>query len=183
MAGKKVNRYGISGLGNARQSALDNQPDTVNYLLPDSFRFHMQRIPKMNYFVQSMNIPALEYSVVTQPTTLVDIKHPGNSFTFPNFQISFILDEDMETFMEIFNWMKTLVAIEAFDPVEVGPDNFCDATVHILNSAKNPNFVVNFKQCFPVSLSGIDFNSAISEPEPMIVTVDFAYTAYDIENI
>tara|TARA_Y100001963_G_scaffold103782_1_gene142933 strand:- start:18157 stop:18705 length:549 start_codon:yes stop_codon:yes gene_type:complete len=180
---KEVNRYGIAGLGNARQSSIDNQPETVNFLLPDGFKFHMQRIPKMNYFVQSVNLPALEYSEIRQPTRFVDVKHPGNTFTFPNFELSFIVDEDMETFMEIYNWMKSLVAIEDPRPVEVGRDNFCDATLHILNSAKNPNFVVNFKQCFPVSLSGIDFNSAISEPEPIICTASFAYTAYDIENI
>tara|TARA_Y100000004_G_C8942664_1_gene424815 strand:+ start:656 stop:1204 length:549 start_codon:yes stop_codon:yes gene_type:complete len=180
---KEVNRYGIRGLGNARASAIDNQPDTVNFLLPDGFRFHMQRLPKMNYFVQSVNLPALEYSEVRQPTRFVDVKHPGNTFTFPNFDISFIVDEDMETFMEIFNWMKTMVAIEDLRDVEMGPDNFCDASLFILNSAKNPNFVVNLKSCFPVSLSGIDFNSAISEPEPIIATASFAYTSYDIENV
>jgi hypothetical protein len=178
-----MSKYKLRGLGNARESSLDNQPDTVNFLLPDGFRFNMQRIPKMNYFVQSVNLPALEYSEVRQATRFVDVKHPGNSFTFPNFELSFIVDEELETFMEIFNWMKTMVAIEDGRDVEMGADNYCDATIHVLNSAKNPNFIVTLKDCFPVSLSGIDFNSAISEPEPLIATVSFAYTAYDIENI
>jgi hypothetical protein len=180
---KEINRYGLSGLGNARASALDRQPDTVNFLLPDSFKFEMKRVPRLNYFIQSVNLPALEYSEIRQPTRFVDVKHPGNSFTFSNFDVSFIIDEEMETFMEIYNWMKSLVAIEQAGDVEMGPNNYSDASLIILNSAKNPNHVVTFKNCFPVSLSGIDFNSAISEPEPMVGTVTFAYTSYDIENI
>ena len=56
-----------------------------------------------------------------------------------------------------------------------------NATLLILNSAKNLKLSVAFSNLFPISLSPIDFSSTIVDPEPFQANCTFSYSHYNVE--
>lgn len=172
----------ISGTSQLRQNILSRQPDNQNPLFSTEYRFTMQRIPTVTYFCQSANVPGVNLGEIQQTNYFAPIKRPGQ-FTFDDFTISFVIDEELKNWLEIYNWMRSASNAEDFTEYEGPSQYFSDATLIITNSAMRGNLIVNFKELFPRTLSGIDFTSTASDAEPMIATCTFAYSAYDIERL
>ena len=166
---------------NYEPNILKRQPENSNFLLPTGFKFTLQRIPSVTYFCQSCNIPSFSFSEILQPTRFNPAKHPGRGYDFGDLDISFLVDEDMKNYLEIYDWMKSMGNAE--DHIEYEENtkiHYSDASITILNSAMNPNLSVNFRNMFPKSLSGIDFSSTASDTEPILVTATFAYTSFEV---
>jgi hypothetical protein len=52
----------------------------------------------------------------------------------------------------------------------------------ILDSANHPKQTFHFIDMFPISLSGLEFDSTRQTAEPAVATVTFEYTYYKILN-
>ena len=162
----------------------ERNPSNTNALLTTGFRFLLTRTPNITYFCQSVNLPDINLGEMEQPTPFVPIKRPGNSFTYGDLDISFIVDENMENWREIHNWMRSLKNIDDYEEVEGNPTyHFSDARLMLLNSSMTANLEVEFKDIFPKSLSGINFTSSTDDTEPVICNATFAFTSYDIRKI
>lgn len=100
---------------------------------------------------------------------------------FDELSITFIVDEEMKNWLEIFNWMRSVTNVE--DYAEVRPPNTHTSTANlvILNSNKNPKINVTFEGLYPRTLSSIDFSSTVVDPEPFQATATFSYRNYNIE--
>jgi hypothetical protein len=49
-------------------NALVEQPTNLNYLSPLGFKFTLRRLPMVNYFCQSVDIPAISMTPINTPT-------------------------------------------------------------------------------------------------------------------
>ena len=160
------------------------QPTNTNFLLSTGFRFVLQRTPSLTFFCQSCNLPDFSFSQIEQPTRFIPVKHPGRGYNFGDLSITFLVDEDMVNYLEIFNWMRSIGnLINHSEHLEKTSEHFSDASISILNSAMKPNLTVDFKDIFPTSLTGIDFSSTAVDTEPILVTATFAYTSFDIQKL
>ena len=162
----------------------DRQPTNINLLLSTGFRFILSRTPNITYFCQGVNLPDISFGEVLQPTPFIPVKHPGSSFNYGDLEITFIVDENMENWREIHDWMRSIKGVEDFEEYEDNTNNhFCDASIIILNSAMKPNLEVTFDRMFPKSLGGIQFSSDTSDASQIIASATFAFTSYDIRKI
>ena len=84
------------------------QIENRNFLAPTGFKFQLNRTPKVTYFGNAVNIPAIDLGVAEQPTYLRDIPLPGDKLQFADFSLRFLVDEGLENYMEIQNWMRGL---------------------------------------------------------------------------
>ena len=57
---------------------------------------------------------------------------------------------------------------------------YSDATLSILSNKNNPLVEIRFSDCFPVSLSGLDYTQQVSDVEYLTASVDFRYKLYEI---
>ena len=48
----------------------------------------------------------MNLSLATQPTYLRQIDLPGDELSFDDFTLDFMVDENLENFMEIQKWMR-----------------------------------------------------------------------------
>ena len=167
----------------ASQGALSRQPDNENFLLQDRFFFQMPRIPKFTYFVQSVSIPPYQYSSVEQPTRFVPIKRPGKNITFDELTVQFVLDEDLQTYFELYNWMNTLQTVADYDDIAEIEKQYGSASCMVLNSAMKPQFQFRFYNLFPTSLGGFEFNSAITDQEGILTEATFSYSHFELESL
>ena len=74
----------------------DTQPDNKNFLSPIGFQFSIQKLPHVNYFVQSANIPEISLSEVERMSPFVRLPTPGTQLTFGSLELRFRVDEDLK---------------------------------------------------------------------------------------
>ena len=175
-------------------SALTNTPTNRNFLSPLNFRLVLQKAPLLNFFLQSASIPGLSFAGnITMPTPLIDIPIPGEKLVYSPLSVSFMVDEDMTNYMEIFNWMISLAAKDlqpfaryqaqtSIEP-DVNSRDRSDIKLMILTSSKNPNIQVNFQDAFPTQLGELNFSTTASGVNYLESSVTFEYVKYEIEII
>ena len=89
-------------------SAFANQIQNRNFLSPVGFRFTLAKTPKVNFFCNSARIPEINLGVANQPTYLKDLDIPGDKLTYGDLTLRFLVDENLENYMAIHNWMTGL---------------------------------------------------------------------------
>tara|TARA_X000000368_G_scaffold407468_1_gene386954 strand:- start:21 stop:560 length:540 start_codon:yes stop_codon:yes gene_type:complete len=174
----------------AASGPFANQIQNRNYLSGIGFKFNLAKFPKVDFFSNSARIPELSLAVATQPSYLKDIDLPGEKLTYGDFTLRFLIDEDMENYMSIYNWLNGLGFPEStkeFKTLTTDKDGqremreqFCDGTLRILNSNLREIAKVKFKDLFPVSLTSLDFDATNTDIEYLTAEASFKYTIYEL---
>ena len=191
--------YTGPGIPDITRVSNPRQPDTNNYLSSNYFKLEITRLPLVTYYCQSANVPSISLTHAEQgnPTGTI-IKWIGGRYNWEEFNVSFIVDEDMKNWIEVFEWMEDIAIMtdvkntmnysaspgnrKGHNPGQLD-DYFSNAQLAITNSSYKPKLTVNIIDMFPTALSGIQFNSAITDSEPVVATVTFAYTYYTIDKL
>ena len=200
--GKIVPRA-FSGIRRPLQDMLDAQPDKLDYAAPTQFRFLIKQLPKVQFFNVSANLPGISMSPSIQPATVLgrDIPIHGDKVTFEEFTIGFMVDEYLENYKSLWDW---IIAIgfpsdknqyekwTEEESVRIGeapaiasraPLFYADASLIILSNKNNPILEVSFHDMFPISLSGLEYSQNQTDVEYMEATATFAYQIYDIKTL
>ena len=88
------------------QSPLARQPEKLDYASPTQFKFGIHQLPKVEFFTVSANVPGISAGVVTRATPFKDIPLVGEKLTYENLSITFQIDEYLENYISLHNWMK-----------------------------------------------------------------------------
>jgi hypothetical protein len=194
-------------------SPLARQPTKLDYASPTQFKFGIHQLPKVEFFTTTATVPAIALSDVVIPTPFKSIPMQGDQLTFDNLTINFIVDEFLENYLSLHEWMtgigfpknrtqfadfktnKSNTPISARsssstssdigDVQQASPNNalFSDATLTILSNKNNPIVNVLFRDLYPVALSALEYNQAATDVEYMTASADFTYQIYEIEAI
>ena len=89
-------------------SGLSRQPTQLDYASPTQFKFNVVKIPKVEYFVTSINIPGITLGSGSQTTRFKDIPVAGDKLTYDTLSLSFLVDENLENYREIHGWLVGL---------------------------------------------------------------------------
>lgn len=171
-------------------SAFANQIGNRNFLSPVGFKFTLAKEPKVAFFCNSARIPEINLATAIQPSYLKNIDVPGEKLTYGDFTLRFIVDENLENYMAIHNWMTGLgfpeIAQQYKDLITESQESsdpkkaFSDGTLRILNSNYRDIALVKFKDLFPISLTALEFNSSDTDINYFTADATFKYTVYDI---
>ena len=172
-------------------SAFRNQIQNRNFLSPTGFQFSLSKEPKVSFFCTSARIPELSLQTTIQPSYLKDLDVPGEKLTYGDLSLRFLVDENMENYMAIHNWMTGLGFSETTQDFvtlttdEQGLKNqlkeqFSDGSLTILSSNYRANSVVKFKDMFPISLSSLEFDTSATDIQYFTAEATFKYTIYNI---
>ena len=167
-----------------------NEISNRNFLSPAGFQFTLAKTPKASFFCTSARIPEINLGTAMQPSYLKDVDIPGEKLTYGDLTIRFLVDENMENYMAIHNWMtglgfpettqefKDLITNE--DSIEDLQEQFSDGSLYILSSNLRVNAIVKFLDLFPVSLSSMEFDTQITDVQYFTAEATFKYTVYNI---
>jgi len=189
-------------------NSLSRQPTSQDYASPTQFKFSILKLPKVEYFCTAVNIPGISLGSTNQPTPLKVIPQPGDTLTYDNLSMTFMVDENLENYQEIHGWLVGLgfprdrsefrnlissgsdrfpvanqsVSTEPgktkYGTTDQGPV-FSDATLSILTSKNNPVTEIRFRDLFPITLSGLQYDQQANDVDYLTATVDFRYLIYD----
>ena len=163
-----------------------NQISNRNFLSPVGFKFSLAKEPTVPFFCNVARIPEISLDVLQQPTYLKDLDVPGDKLQYGDLILRFIVDENMENYMAIHNWLLSLgfpESTQQFKNLIEDPDykkQFSDGSLYVLNSNYNTTAVVKFKDLFPISLSSLEFDATITDVQYFTADVTFKYTIYNI---
>tara|TARA_Y100000004_G_scaffold30840_1_gene32178 strand:+ start:496 stop:1041 length:546 start_codon:yes stop_codon:yes gene_type:complete len=161
-----------------------------NFLSPIGFKFSLVKEPKVAFFCNAASIPEITLGTSIQTSYLKDVDVPGDKIAYGDLNIRFLVDEDLQNYMAIHNWITGLGFPESTQQYKDAITNdqdlrdennvFSDGSLRILNSNYNDIAVIKFKDLFPVSLTSLTFDTSLTDVEYLTADVVFKYTIYDI---
>ena len=194
-------------------NSYSRQPTKLDYASPTQFKFSIFKLPKVEYFCTAENIPGVTLGSTSLPTPLKDVTIPGDKLDYDTLNISFLVDENLENYREIHGWLTGLgfpkdysqyralqsAGSDRFPTTtnetyssEIGqvskqtPDDgglYSDATLFVLTSKNNSNIEIRFRDVYPISLSGLDYNQQATDVDYLTATVTFQYKIYEFANV
>ena len=187
------------------------QPAKLDYASPIQFRFKCTKLPEVEFTCQTANIPGISLGSGTQPTSLVDVPIPGDKISYQSLDISFLVDENLNNYKEIHDWLLGLGFPQNYtqfqDLQTEGQDRFpgstrstanigrqpraplpeggiySDATLTVLNSKNIAKTEIRFQNVYPTSLGGLSYDIKLSDVDYLQASVSFAYMYYEIVQI
>ena len=163
----------------------------------NNFRLLIDRIPTVEYYIQTVNIPGLTMNETILATRIgLDGYFPGDKIQFDTLDIILLVDEDLGNFKGMYDWMDAIVPVKdssAFQGLvggtststnvtankKAGLEQYSDITL-VMNTNKNiPNKYFRFHDCFPITLGALELQSG-ADAEPVTSAVSFRFSYYDI---
>jgi hypothetical protein len=159
-----------------------------NMLSPVGFNFYIKKLPELNFFVQSVNIPGVQLGYTEQPNPFKKIPVYGDHWEYTGeLTVGFKINEDLGNYISIYEWLQSIAfpdsfeqfkKISAVDKKLVGEGIESDAHINILSSAMNPIIRIDFEDVFPIALSDIPLDVKDSSIEYIEATASFKFTKY-----
>ena len=189
---------------------IGRQPTKFDYASPIQFRFKMTKLPKVEFFVQTANIPGISLGSTTQDTPLKDIAGAGDKVNYQSLDISFLVDENLNNYKELHDWILGLGFAQSHDQFKnlqaTGADRFpgttlgtaagatlpqpaaeggiySDATLTVLNNKNVAKTEIRFQNVYPISLGSLSYDIKASDVDYLQVSASFNYMYYDIVQI
>jgi len=189
-------------------NVIDRTPSKFDYASPIQFRFKMTKIPNVEFFVQTANIPGIGLGTAEMATPLKDIPMPGDKVNYQSLDISFLVDEKLNNYKELHDWITGLGFPQDYTQFKTlqgtGSDRFpgstsstaatgtstkqplneggiySDATLTVLNSKNIANTEIRFQNVYPTSLGSLSYDIKASDVDYLQVSASFNYMHYDI---
>jgi len=171
-------------------SALTRTPENTNPLQSSKFILAFERLPTIQYFCQEANLPGVSLGHVDYATPLRDVPIAGNKLSYSEFDITFIVDEQLQSWNELYKWLLAMGSPKSLgernrlnqlqNEYAIGNSYYSDATLTIMSALNNPLLRVNYHRMFPLSISDIKFDTQLSADTIVTATATFQYEYFDI---
>jgi hypothetical protein len=156
-----------------------------NYLQPTGFRVIIDRenYPNLEFFAQSVDHPDVSMTAPNVAYSRIgNVSLPGDALEYSELNIQFILDEDIKSYTELYNWMESLVNKKFVSPNSTSDvPTQADISISILSSHNNQNKRILYKSCNPTSLSGLQLTSIASSVEYLTFNASFVFTGFEFK--
>ena len=176
--------------------SMAEQIDNINYLQPNGFKVTISRenYAAAQYFAQSISHPNVDAQVAEAPYKRLNIPMLPDKLDYGALTIDFLMNEDMQNYIEIYNWLERMVEEEHNmgskrynKNTTIGrpvTDNspitsYNDIVVDVLTSQNNINKSIKYLNAFPISLGNVEFN-ATSAGDYITFPVTFRFDYFTI---
>lgn len=165
-------------------------PSNINPLSPNGFMFNISKLPEMQFFCQQVNLPGITLGSPEfgNPFNVAPI--PGETLTYDQLSVQFLVDENMSNYKAIYNWIIALgfpndyaQYINFINTTEQNAlselaKNYSDATLSILGSDNNIVQSVEFHDMFPIGIDSLMFQSTNQDVQYLVGNATFRYGYY-----
>lgn len=165
-------------------------PSNINPLSPNGFMFTIQKLPELNFFAQSVNLPGITLGSPEYGNPFQTQPIPGESLTYDQLTVQFIIDSRMENYQALYNWIIALGFPNDYEQYTtfISEDNrgitselatnYSDATLQILSTTNQVIRTVQFIDLFPIALDSLQFSGANTDVQYLIGNATFRYGYY-----
>ena len=188
---------------------LDRQPTKLDYASPTQFKFGIHQLPKVEYFVTQAELPDISLDTTLQNTPFKDIPIPGEKLTYSNLTVTFLVDEYLENYISLHNWITGLGFpqnraqftkfrdVTSNTPADAGNEAsvdivgsaisdksmYSDGYLMILSNKNNPIVQIDFQDMFPITLGSLSYDQGATDVQYLSVSTTFAYNIYTLTTL
>ena len=164
-------------------TVLNRNPQNTNLLQPTKFLLSFDRIKDTTYFCQTVNLPGVSLGEVDRSTPFLDMFSPGTKLSYSPLNMNFILNEDMISWRSMYNWFTSIADPDGFEKRDHGKElqtnkHLSDAMLTVLNNMNNPILRIQFRNCFPLSMGDVNFDTTLGADTVMTCDASFRYESY-----
>lgn len=177
-------------------TVLDRNPSNPNPLHPNKFLLSFSRLPDVQYFCQSLNVPGISLNEIPITNPFVEIYAPGEKAVYDLLSITFIIDEELKGWLSVHDWIRAMTFPEEYSEyrqlaalskkytslTKVQPQ-YSDAQLVLLSSSNNPYIRFKFYDVFPTTLSTFVLDTKQSPETVITADATFRYNYYDVEKL
>ena len=171
----------------------DSQPTNLNQLNVVSFDVSFSRMTAVQYFCQRISLPTVVLGETNEPSPFMNLPLEGDTLTFEALSLSFIVDEDLQNYIEIYNWLTALGFPRDYSQFAILQEpsaasktlsKYSDLSLVVHTNKSNPNYKIKFTDVFPTSISSIQFDATPTGMDPIVVDATFNFRGmFDITKI
>ena len=159
------------------------QPTNRNFLNPIGYLLKLEKFEGVYFFCQTANIPDVSMPVteVASPFRNLPII-PSGGVKFGDFSVRFIVDEDLVNYNSIYKWIRDNGNADQMQRTTKESEIYTNGQLNIVTSQYNPAFVIDYRDIFPVSLSGLQFDATMTDVEYITAEVTFKHQQFFIRD-
>ena len=169
-----------------------NLSDNTNLFQPTGFQvvIDRQQFGNFSFFCQRVQHPGASNPIVEVPfRNYASAPMPGGQLTYGDLTMDVMLDEDFNTYNEMYDWLVRLNHSEQIKKrySVLKPDNNSDQPSHsdiivtALTNQNNKNRRIIYHDAVPHTVGDIQFDATNASVEYIIFPVSFRFTYFVIE--
>lgn len=158
----------------------------ISYLQPTSFKLTIDRkhYPNLEFFCQTVLHPSMSINPVEVPIKrLGSIPFAGDKLTFSELTAIIIVDENLNAYTEMYNWMQRLVDTNEKNPLDRSTTTmptYSDISLSILSSHNNTTRIIKYIDCVPVSLGDMALESTSGDVQYITFPATFRFSYFQL---
>lgn len=160
---------------------------STNFLQDVGFHFDCRFLPSLSDWIQQVNLPGIMNNEVKTPSPFITINQGGDSLRFETLQIEFKVDENMQNWTEVFDWMIATAPTEDFvsraNWLKKNATVLAPGVLTILNNSAKPILRFSFDELSPVALGGMKLRSNAEGIQYVSSYLDLSFTKYRYERV
>jgi len=157
-------------------------PKNRNFLNPIGYLLKLDLFEGTDFFCQMANVPDINMPFTEVPTRFRPVPViPGGGVSFGDFSVKFIVDEDLKNYNSIHDWIRRNGRADDDKNTPQEPE-YSNAQLHIVTSQYNPAFVIDYRDIFPVALTGMQFDATMTDAEYITADVTFKHQQFFIRD-
>ena len=150
----------------------NNLTDNLNMLSPGNFKVTIDsnEFANLEFFCTTANVPGISTGAILQGFKNTKAYFPGETIEYSQFSISFIVDEELKNYTEMYDWITTNSTVAP---------KFKDVTLSIQTNKNTVNKQLLFHDSFPVSLGDLSFTTQDTAVDYLTCDVTFQYNKFE----
>lgn len=155
--------------------------DNLNNLQPTQFKIVIdrKRFGNFVFFAQGIDMPDISSGPAVVQYKKTDAYFPGDKIEYGDLTINAIIDEDLNIYKEIYDWMMTAHENNYTKNANERLQEY-DISIVILSNNNNKTNEITFKAAFPTTIGGVTFSTSNQETY-ILLPVTFRYTGMKIK--
>lgn len=174
----------------------ERAPTNPNPIQANKFLLTFSRTPNVQYFCQSVILPGISTGEAIYPNPFVDLYAPGEKAIYDPLTVTFIIDEELKSWLEIHDWIRAMTFPKEFAEYrKLGglskrvtgltktQPQYSDGQLVILSSSNIPYYKFKFYDLFPTTLTPFVMDTKSGPDVVLTADVTFRYNYYDVERL
>jgi len=170
---------------------------STNILYRNHFRFHIEALPDLTFFAQSVVLPSILSSAVKRATPFATVQEVGDHLEYGTFDVNYRIDAQFKAYTSLLWWLQGYGFPHSYEEVKqfretrskrianprpiVREVEKTSAILYILEPDTEKSIVeIQFSDVFPVSLGQLDFVTTSTDAAELTTVVTFRCTVFDV---
>jgi hypothetical protein len=152
----------------------------LNLAKSTNYKLVLGALPGVDLWLKTCMLPTISANEVPVPHPFLGNEYiPSNTMVWAPLMVTFLVDEDLENYNSVFEWMAKAAGPNLEDR-EALENLQTTASLHILSNNKNTTGLkYTFHNSFPIILGELQFNNETAEELLTDITLQFDYMTID----